>query len=85
MPNKKLTKAQLQIAVNILQEYIFFRTKENKEVFNAEFYNKIMEEYNLMKDPFTHLPCTPEEYAKNSLEYDRQTMIEKYGHCDGLE
>lgn len=30
-------------------------------------------------------PVTPEEYAKNKLEYDRQTMIEQYGHCDGLE
>lgn len=30
-------------------------------------------------------PCAPEEYCKNRLEYDRQTMIERYGHCDGLE
>lgn len=30
-------------------------------------------------------PITPEEYAKNKLEYDRQTMIERYGHCDRLE
>ena len=38
--------------------------------------------YNKAARTYEH---KPEEYCKNRLEYDKQTMIEKYGHCDGLE
>jgi hypothetical protein len=48
-------------------------------------YNKVMEEYELCEDPFTHTPCTFEEFCKMQIEYEKQAMIEKYGHCDGLE
>ena len=46
---------------------------------------KHVDGYGLCEDPFTRMICTSDEYAKNSLEYDRQTMYEKYGHCDGLD
>ena len=76
----KLTEKEQRVAIDFLEELIFSNT-----VVPEGFYDKKIKKYALMNDPFTHLPCTPEEYSKNSLEYDRQTMIEKYGHCDGLE
>ncbi|HUM41538.1 MAG TPA: hypothetical protein PKI14_01155 [Fervidobacterium sp.] len=33
------------------------------------------------KKPSPHGTTGP----KNRLEYEKQAMIEKYGHCDGLE
>ena len=41
--------------------------------------------YELLEDPFTGLPCTIKEYCKSRVEYDRQCMFEKYGHCDGID
>ena len=58
-------------------------TNDMNEV--VEAYNRVFERYGLCSDPFTSCPCTPEEYCESRLEYDRQTMIERYGHCDGLE
>jgi hypothetical protein len=58
-------------------------TKNMEEVMNV--WQKIYEQYGLCEDPFTHTPCSPEEYYENQLEYEKQTMIAKYGHCDGLE
>ncbi len=49
------------------------------------FYDRIMNQYGLCHDPFTGFPCTFSEYFENKAEYDRQTMMEKYGHCDGLD
>ena len=50
-----------------------------------ETYHRLFEDYELFEDPFTKLPCTSEEWGKNTIEYERQTMIQRYGHCDGLE
>jgi hypothetical protein len=47
--------------------------------------HKHEEKYALCHDPFTGMLCTCEEYAENSLEYDKQAMMSRYGHCDGLE
>lgn len=79
---RKMTEKESQVAVDILIEYIF---SHNGEGYNSEFVNRIMEWYGLFKDPFTCLPCTSKEYADSSLEYRRQIMFEKYGHCDGLD
>ena len=62
--------------------YIF---THNNNGYNAEFVKTVMQDYQPHDDPFTHLPCSSKEYAENSLEYRKQTMIERYGHCDGLE
>ena len=77
----KITKTMQKVAVDILMEFMF--TRDMNEVIEA--YNTVMKKYDLYEDPFTKCPCTPEEYYENSLEYERQTMIERYGHCDGLD
>ena len=48
-------------------------------------YDRVFERYGLCRDPFTYCPCTPDEYYERQLEYERQTMINRYGHCDGLD
>ena len=77
----KITKTMQKVAVDILEEFMF--TRDMNEVIEA--YNRVFERYGLCEDPFTKCPCTPEEYCKNQLEYERQIMIERYGHCDGLD
>ena len=81
MKQKKITHTMQKVACDILEKFLFTRNME--EV--VEVYNKVLEEYGLCEDPFTHTPCTFEEYCKNMIEYEKQVMIEKYGHCDGLE
>lgn len=77
----KITKTMQRVAVDILMEFMF--TKNMDEVIEA--YDRVFERYELCEDPFTLTPCTPEEYCKNKLEYEKQIMMERYGHCDGLE
>lgn len=77
----KITKRDQEIVASILTQFMF--TKDMDEV--IEVWKRIYEEYGLCDDPFTHTPCTPVEYFKNQLEYEKQAMIERYGHCDGLE
>lgn len=77
----KINNREQQIVANILTRFMF--TKNMDEV--IEVWNHIYEEYNLCEDPFTGIPCTEEEYFKRRLEYDKQVMIERYGHCDGLD
>lgn len=77
----KKSKRDQQVAADILTAFMF--TKDMGEV--VAVWHELFREYELCSDPFTQTPVIPEEYAKNRLEYDRQTMIEQYGHCDGLE
>lgn len=77
----KITKTMQRVAADILIEFLCARNMD--EV--VEAYNRVFEKYKLCEDPFTSFPCTPEEYCEMALEYERQTMIERYGHCDGLE
>ena len=77
----KITKQMQKTAIDILME--FRLTNSMEEVVAA--YERVIEQYGLYKDPFTGLPCTSDEWYKSSLEYDRQAMMELYGHCDGLE
>lgn len=76
-----ITRRDQGVVAKILTQFMF--TNNMDEV--VRVWGEIYEEYGLCADPFTHTPCTPEEYYKNSLEYDKQTMIGRYGHCDGLE
>lgn len=76
----EITEKEQRIAVDILEHLIFSNTRLPKE-----FFDKMMERYELRQDPFSGLPCTTEEYVKNHIEYDRQCMFEKYGHCDGMD
>ena len=77
----KITKAMQRTAADILTQFMF--TKDMDDV--NKVWDKVYKQYGLCDDPFTHTPCTPEEYAKNCLEYDKQVMMERYGHCDVLE
>lgn len=79
--NRKVTKRDQRVAAEILTQFMFINTMD--EVMKV--WKQVYEQYGLCDDPFTGTPCTPEEYCENRLEYDKQTMIEKYGHCDGLE
>ena len=83
MANKrpKITERDRRVASGILMQFMF--TRDMTDVMRV--WDEVFEQYGLCKDPFTRTPCTPEEYAKSSLEYEKQTMIERYGHCDGLE
>ena len=81
MKQKKITHTMQKVACDILTQFLFTRNMD--EVVAA--YNNVMEEYELCEDPFTHTPCTFEEFCKMQIEYEKQAMIEKYGHCDGLE
>ena len=90
MTQKKITHTMQKVAVDILVdlEAILIMHKKD-EPYTAEeiidVINKHEEKYALCHDPFTGMLCTSEEYVENSLEYTKQTMIGRYGHCDGLD
>ena len=77
----KITKTMQKVAADILTQFMFTQTMD--DVIKA--WDNIYKHYELCSDPFTGVPCTPEEYCESQLEYERQAMIERYGHCDGLE
>ena len=77
----KITKTMRKVAVDILMEFMF--TRDMNEVIEA--YNRVFDKYGLCEDPFTSCPCTPDEWCESQLEYEKQIMIERYGHCDGLD
>ena len=87
MKNKKfiVTNTMQEVAVDILEDIEAYMMSV-KEVPNEilEIFNKYKKKYELCEDPFTQMVCTTKEWAKNSLEYDKQLMMERYGHCDGL-
>ena len=78
---RNLTERDQQVAAEILIRFTFVNSMD---AFEAE-YKKLMKDYDLCDDPFTCLPCSPSQYPENLLEYERQTMEERYGHCDGLD
>lgn len=91
MKQKKITNTMQMVAVDILGdlEAILMMHDEQHQPYTAEeiiaVINKHEEKYALCHDPFTGMLCTLEEYMENSLEYAKQTMIGRYGHCDGLD
>lgn len=88
MKQKKITSKMQKVAVDILHDFERLVMTHNGPYTFEEIWDivkKHVDGYGLCEDPFTRMICTSEEYAKNSLEYDRQTMYEKYGHWDGLE
>ena len=84
----KITNKMQEVAVDILEELeaLMMVKPANelpKELF--EIFDKMFKKYDLQRDPFTQMVCTTKEWAKNSLEYNRQLMMARYGHCDGLD
>lgn len=75
-----LTEKEQRVAIDFLENLIFSGIN-----IPEDFFDEIMKKYELLEYPFTGLPCTLKEYCKNSVEYDRQCMFEKYGHCDGID
>ena len=78
---QKITPTMQKVAADILMQFMFTRNMD--EV--VEVYDRVLEQYDLCEDPFTGVPCTPEEYCDSKLEYEKQLAIEKFGHCDWLE
>ena len=70
-----------RIAADILTAFMFCETMEEIH----KIWNDIYKQYALCDDPFTHTPCSSKEAIENKLEFEKQTMMQKYGHCDGLE
>ena len=88
MKTKKITPTMQKVAVDILSDFEFLTMIHNDPYTFEEIWDivqKHVDGYGLCEDPFTRMICTSKEYAENSLEYARQTMEERYGHCDGLE
>lgn len=81
MKQKKITSTMQKVAADILMQFLF--THNMDEVIKV--YNNVKEQYDLYDDPFTGVPCTLKEYCESELEYEKQIMMERYGHCDGLE
>ena len=88
----KITYTMQKVAVDILEDLEAmmmcsdrFETKEQvlDEVFNV--FKRAKDKYELCEDPFTQTICTTKEFFKNHHEMERQLMIERYGHCDGLD
>ena len=77
----KRKEIEQKVAAEILTQFMF--TRDMSEVLQT--WDNIYKQYDLCDDPFTGCPCCSEEYYKSRLEYEKQAMIEKYGHCDGLE
>ena len=80
MKQRKITPTMQKVAADILMEFLFARNMD--EVIDV--YNRVMKQYDLYDDPFTGVPCTPEEYYESKLEYEKQIAIDKFGHCDWL-
>lgn len=88
MKQKKITNTMQKVAADILSDFEILTMTHNGPYTFGEIWaivRKHVDGYGLCEDPFTRMLCTSDEWVKNSLEYDRQTMYEKYGHCDGLE
>ena len=88
MKQKNITSTMQKVAVNILGDFeILVMTHNGPYTFDEiwDIVQKHVDSYGLCQDPFTMMICTSDEYAKNIVEYDKATMMEKYGHCDGLE
>lgn len=85
---KQITNSAQKVAVNILSDFEILTMQHNGPYTFEEVWaivKKHADYYGLMEDPFTRMLCTSNEWAKSRLEYDRQTMYEKYGHWDGLD
>jgi len=80
MKKHKITIRDQRTASEILTR--FMCTKDMDDVVNV--WNDVYDFYDLCDDPFTGMPCTSEEYGKLQFEYEKQTMIDRYDHCDGL-
>jgi hypothetical protein len=88
MKKRKITPTMQTVAVDILQDFeVLTMMHDGPYTFEEiwEIVKKHVDSYGLCEDPFTRTICTSKEYADNRLEYEKELMMECYGHCDGLE
>ena len=88
MKQKKITHTMQTVAVDILQDFEVLTMTHNDPYTFEEIWaivQKHVDSYGLCEDPFTRMLCTSKEAIENQLEYDKQIMMDRYGHCDGLE
>lgn len=78
---KKITTRDQRLVACILTEFLVCETVEDF----LDVWQRNYELFDLCADPFTGCPCAPADYEKSCQEYERQIMLEKYGHCDGLD
>lgn len=67
-----ITKNSQKTASYILTKFMYICDMEDF----LSVWNDIFDTFNLCIDPFNHLPCTPDEYSKNSLDYSKHLMVE---------
>ena len=88
MKQKKITHTMQKVAVDILGDFEILTMTHNGPYTFEEVWTivqKHVEGYALCEDPFTRMICTSKEWSENSLEYDRQTAEQKWGHSDWLD
>ena len=79
--NRKITDRDQRVAAEILTAFMFCNNMDDvNRAWKATY-----EAFALCDDPFTGCPCSSKEAEENSLKYRKQVMMERYGHCDGLE
>lgn len=80
MSKKKPTPSK--VAADILTTFIIHTWEGVTQESCDKFYDEVYKRYDLCNDPFTTLPCTREEWADSNVEYQRQTMEQKYGYWE---
>ena len=81
MKPKKITEKDRKLVADILTQFMFAKSMDDV----VEVWNSLFNFYDLKEDPYTKIPVSPEDYYDSKNKYERDTMLEKYGHCDGLE
>lgn len=82
----KITNTMQKVAVDILEDIeIYMMNHHDVPDEISQLYQRVIDDYGLCRDAFTGMVCTTADYVRSQLKYDKQTMIERYGHCDGLE
>ena len=81
MRKKPPTDKEQQIVAEILTAFMFVNDMEQMH----KVWNDIYKRFALCDDPFTGCPCSSKEAIENQREKERQIMMERYGHYDGLE
>ena len=81
MTKPKITNKDQEIVAEILNSFMF--CKDINEL--TEQIKATAKIFNLDEDVYTGCYCSLKEAYENSVQYQKDLMIEKYGHCDGLE
>ena len=81
MRKPKITDKDQRIVADILNTFIFCDNME-EIIENME---RTARFFCLVKDDYAGCYYSPKEAYENSVQHQKDLMIDKYGHCDGLE